>query len=144
MEEYNSIIPSADNLCQIYGNLVLCFLLPYWPGWRVLGILLESLQFDPVPPGLVPGAPGEHDQDEEDDRVGDDDPGQQAALPVGDQAGVVWQPLGAEAQEKDLYDEKSLLYIEQGVNLLPRFVVNDGAFQRDDDDGNFQQNGNGI
>ena len=137
--EYNSICPSADNLCQIYGNFRL-----NWPGWRVLGILLESLQFDPVPPGLVPGAPGQHGQDEEDHRVGDDDPGQHAALPVGDEAGIVRQPLCAEAQEKDLYDEKSLLYIEQGMNLVSWLVVNDGAFQRDDDDGNFQQNRDGI
>ena len=138
--EYNSI-PCADNLC-LYGNFV--FFLLDWPGWSVLGILLESLQFHPVPPGLVPSAPGEHEEDEKDDRVGDHDPGQQAALSVGEEAGIVWQPLRAEAEEKDLYDEKSLLYIEQGTNPLSWFVVNDGAFQRDDDDGNFQQNRNGI
>ena len=120
------------------------FFLPNWPGWRVLRILLESLQFDPVPPRLVPGAPGQHHQDEEDHGVGDDDPGQHAALSVGDEAGIVRQPLCAEAKEKDLYDEKSLLYIEQWTNLLSWLVVNDGASQRDDDDGHFQEDRNGI
>ena len=30
------------------------------------------------------------------------------------------------------------------MDLLSRFVVDDGAFQRDDDDGNLQQDGDGI
>ena len=105
---------------------------------------MELLELDPVPARSIPGAPGQHDQDDQDHSVGDDHSAQQAALAVGDVAGVVREPLCGEAEEDDLQTEQSLLDVEEWTYLPSWFVVNDTASEGDDDDGGFQNYRHGI
>ena len=109
-----------------------------------MGLLLELLELDPVPARSIPGAPGQHDQDDEDDSVGDDDSAKEAALAVGDVAGVVREPLCGETEKDDLQTEQSLLDVEEWTYLPSWFVVNDTASEGDDDDGDFQNYRHGI